>query len=110
MEINLKNYSSPGQLRNFVKWSRYRGFAVQQYRLERQQLVPSLSPWTLIATLPGTDSAFTDTANMACNKSFNYRVFADKVGGGITVKSAEVPLSPFDSVRPTPPVVYYARL
>jgi hypothetical protein len=94
---------SAGNYENRLAWSKYRGFAVKNYVVQRWQ-----GAWKDLDTLTGTDSTFTD-GPIQCQRTQYYRIRAFEDGGdGMASQSDSIALTPFDTAKPAAPVITYA--
>jgi gliding motility-associated-like protein len=82
-----------------LKWSKYQGFAVKNYVIER--LISN--KWTAVGTAAAMDSMYTDQP-VACQMQY-YRIRAlDNATTGSSL-SDTLALKPFDTIKPAEPVI-----
>jgi hypothetical protein len=88
----------------------YGGFgAIANYIVERK-LVISGQPFTQLAVLPPTDTAFTDTG-LFCNTPYVYRIRAVELGGYSQWAYSNVDtVEAFDTTTPQPAFIHYATV
>ncbi len=98
---DIQLQSAPGNLTSKLSWSKYVGFTVGEYRVER--LIGG--NWTFIKSLPGSDSIYSDTSNIGCNYTYAYRVLGINTATLDTSYSDSTMVTPFDTIRPNQPII-----
>ena len=88
---------------NKLLWSKYEGFPVQQYEVQRLEN----GTWTTVSTQSTTDTTHTDTL-LPCNIPYYYRIKTSEAGGSRTSFSDTIALTPFDTIAPASPQIKYA--
>lgn len=102
--VQLKG--TAGNLSNTLNWSQYVTLPTgYYYQIEKL----SGTSWSLVDTVPGSVTTFTDTA-LACNVPVDYRIRTYTSDLSIFSLSDTIRLTPFDTVSPAMPSINFASV
>jgi gliding motility-associated-like protein len=90
---------SAGEYSASLKWSKYQGFGIKNFVVER--IIKN--KWTAVATLSSTDSTYTD-APVSCQTQY-YRIRALDNASAASSLSDSISLQPYDTVKPAEPAI-----
>jgi hypothetical protein len=93
-------------LSTLLNWTKYAGFAVDSYIVQRW----NGKAWNSIKALDSSKKSYVDTP-LACTVLQYYRIKAiEKAGAGAYSYSDTIPLTPFDTIRPDNPFIHYVSM
>jgi len=102
--INIKGVN--GDQRNTLNWSPYQGFAsVKKYYI----YLLENNVWTKLDSVSGSSLTYLHNP-AACNVPKNYKVAALDNTGQYLAFSDSIQLTPFDTIKPQPPILYNATV
>ncbi len=97
---------NPGNLSAWLSWTPYVGYTLSRHRIQR--LIGTT--WTDIGFTDSVATSFRDSGTLACNVTYRYRLLAEKSADTLGNFSNEISVTPFDTLRPTVPVVLLATV
>ena len=103
----LQLRGQPDHLKSHLVWNKFAGYQIRSYYILRWDN-PS-SSFQLLDSVDVADSTYIDD-NLPCNQTQIYQVLATEYGGGRYSLSDTLWLTPFDSVAPSPPSIYYVTI